>query len=446
MDPINLQITKRQKAFIEATEDEVLYGGAAGGGKSYGQLIDAYLYALKYKKSRQLILRRTFPDLEKSLIRESRDLYRKDLCEYNASKHTYTFINGSIIDFGYISDEGAGLTQYQSAQYDVIRFDELTHFTEFMYVYMMSRLRGANPYPKQMKSSTNPGNVGHGFVKARFIDVAPPDTTIQTPRGTRRFIPAKVQDNTFLLQADPDYVNRLENLPEEEKKALLYGSWDVYKGQYFTEWDRDKHVIEPFTIPHDWKRFRAMDWGFNDPCAIGWFAVGPDQHIYLYRELTMQETLSRDVAKRIVELSEGEHIAYTVASPDMWQRRGQSDIEGESIAETFARNGVPLLKADNSRVIGWNRVRENLAVSPDGKPYVQVFKNCLKLIETIPLMIYDDKNSEDVADGLPDHWCEMFRYGLMSRPSPSKQKKEQEYVWWDDPLEMNKKRRKKNGR
>lgn len=445
MKSIDIEITERQEAFINAKEDEVLYGGAAGGGKSYGQLIDAYLYALKYKGSKQLILRRTFPDLEKSLIRVSRDMYRRDLCEYNASKHTYRFINGSIIDFGYINNE-ADVYQFQSAEYHVIRFDELTHFTEFMYVYMLSRVRGADDYPKQVKSTTNPGNVGHGFVRARFIDIAPPDTVIQTPHGTRRFIPAKVQDNKFLVDADPEYVRRLENLPEEEKKALLYGSWDVFKGQYFTEWNRDIHVIEPFKIPADWKRFRSMDWGYNDPCAIGWFAVGPDQHIYMYRELTLQETLSRDVAKRMIELSEGEKIAYTVASPDMWQHRGQSDIEGESIAETFARNGVPLLKADNARVIGWQRVRENLAKAPDGKPYVQVFKNCLKLIETIPLMIYDDKNLEDVADNLPDHWCEMFRYGLMSRPAPSKLKKEREYIWYDDPFDMNKKRRKTNGR
>jgi len=427
LDPINITISKKQQAFITATEDEVLYGGAAGGGKSYGQLIDAYLYALRYKKSKQLILRRTFPDLEKSLIRVSRDLYRPDLCEYNGSKHTYTFINGSIIDFGYINNE-SDVYQYQSAEYDVIRFDELTHFTEFQYTYLISRCRGANDYPKQIKSSTNPGNVGHGWVRSRFIDVAPPDTTIRTETGTRRFIPAKVQDNMFLMESDPDYIRRLQNLPEEEQKALLHGSWDVFKGQYFAEWDRDRHVIRPIEIPPDWRRVRSIDWGYNDPCAVLWYAIGPEGRCYVYRELTLRETLASAVAERIVELSQGESISYTVASPDMWQKRGHADIDGENIAETFARHGVPLTRADNSRVIGWNRVREFLSDAPDGRPMIQIFEGCLELIRTIPLMIYDDHNVEDVADGLPDHWCESLRYFCMSRPSPIRPKPEKKPI------------------
>lgn len=374
---------------------------------------------MKYKKSQQLILRRTFPDLEKSLIRVSRDLYRPDLCEYNGSKHTYTFINGSIIDFGYINSE-SDVYQYQSAQYDVIRFDELTHFTEFQYTYLISRCRGANDYPKQIKSSTNPGNIGHGWVRSRFIDIAPPDTRIETPQGTRRFIPAKVQDNMFLMESDPEYIKRLQNLPEEEQKALLYGSWDVFKGQYFTEFAREKHVIKPFDIPKDWRRMRSIDWGYNDPCAIFWYAVGPDSRCYVYRELTIRETLARDVAEKIVELSGDEKIDYTVASPDMWQKRGHAAIDGESIAETFALHGCPLSRADNNRVIGWARVREFLADAADGEPMIQIFENCLELIRTIPLMIYDDHNVEDVADGLPDHWCESLRYFCMSRPAPNR--------------------------
>ena len=144
--------------------------------------------------------------------------------------------------------------QYQSAEYDVIRFDELTHFTEYMYVYMLSRCRGANPYPKYIKSSTNPGGIGHSWVKARFIDIGEPNTihNIKQEDGTttsRIFIPSLVQDNLFLMSNDPDYLKRLQNLPEKEKKALLYGEWDIFDGQFFTEFKRDIHVCKPFKIP-----------------------------------------------------------------------------------------------------------------------------------------------------------------------------------------------------
>lgn len=163
---ISLSVTKKQKDFIDAEESEVLFGGAAGGGKSYGQTVDALLFALKYPGSKQLILRRTFAELEKSLIRLALSLYPRAIYSFNASNHTGKFKNGSIIDFGYCLGEG-DVFQYQSAEYDVIRFDELTHFTESQYVYLISRVRGANNFPKQVKSSTNPGGIGHGWVKAR---------------------------------------------------------------------------------------------------------------------------------------------------------------------------------------------------------------------------------------------------------------------------------------
>ena len=186
---------------MNATQTEVLYGGAAGGGKSYAQLLDALIYACRYRRSKQLILRRTFPELERSLIRVSRELYPKEFASYNESKHVWRFKNGSLIEFGYCQQE-SDVTQYQSAEYDTIRFDELTHFTEYMYLYLFSRLRGANNFPKQIKSSTNPGGVGHAWVKERFIDPAPPLTEIKSSEGSRIFIPAKVQENVFLMESD----------------------------------------------------------------------------------------------------------------------------------------------------------------------------------------------------------------------------------------------------
>ena len=195
---MELTITQKQREFLEAGADEVLFGGAAGGGKSYGQLVDALLYALRYPGSKQLILRRTFPDLERSLILVSLELYPKEIASYNSSSHRWKFKNGSLIEFGYCDNE-KDVYRYQGAEYDTIRFDELTHFTESMYLYLISRLRGANDYPKRIKSSTNPGGVGHYWVKARFIDLGPAGQIHKTPEGSRLFIPSRVQDNRFLV-------------------------------------------------------------------------------------------------------------------------------------------------------------------------------------------------------------------------------------------------------
>ena len=262
---MDIEITEKQEQFINSEAFETLFGGAAGGGKSYGQLVDALLYALKYPKSKQIIFRRTFPDLEKSLIRVSLEFYPREVASYNSSKHIWTFKNGSIIDFGYIDSEN-DVYQYQSAEYDIIRFDELTHFTKYMYTYMISRCRGANPYPKHIKSSTNPGGVGHSWVKERFIDVGEPNKIHEVildngKKNTVIFIPSFVQDNMFLLNNDPDYINRLELLPEKERQALLYGDWDIFDGQFFTEFNRNIHVCTPFEIPRDWRIYRTRDYG-----------------------------------------------------------------------------------------------------------------------------------------------------------------------------------------
>ena len=258
---LDLSVTRKQKLFIEAECEEVLFGGAAGGGKSYGQVVDALIFALKYPLSKQLILRRTFSELDKSLIRTALALYPREIFNFNLSSHTGRFKNGSCIDFGYCAAE-SDVYQYQSAEYDCIRFDELTHFTEMQYVYLISRVRGANGFPKQVKSSTNPGGVGHAWVKERFVDPASAGTPFVGEDGMRRvFIPSLLDDNHFLTKGDPDYKRRLLALPEREKKALLYGDWDIFEGQYFTEWRRDKHVVTPFEIPLSWRRYRTIDYG-----------------------------------------------------------------------------------------------------------------------------------------------------------------------------------------
>ncbi|MEG2858166.1 MAG: phage terminase large subunit, partial [Clostridia bacterium] len=312
---MDISISGRQNAFIRADAFEVLFGGAAGGGKSYGQLIDALLYALKYPGSKQLILRRTFPELDKSLIRVSLELYPREVYTYNSSTHTGKFKNGSIIDYGYC-DAANDVYKYQSAEYDIIRFDELTHFTEQMYVYLISRVRGANNFPKSVRSSTNPGGVGHSWVKARFVDIGAPNITHECAGGTRIFLPSKVQDNTFLMAADPGYIGRLQNLSERDQRALLYGDWDIFDGQYFTEWDRALHVSAPFAIPAHWRRYFTMDYGL-DMLAGYWIAVDEAGAAYVYRELYKSGLIISDAARAICEMDDDDVYAY-YAPPDLW--------------------------------------------------------------------------------------------------------------------------------
>lgn len=389
---MRITVTRRQKAFLDASATEVLFGGAAGGGKSRGQLIDAFLYALTYPASKQLILRRTFPELEKSLIRESLSLYPKRIYTYHATGHCGRFANGSLIDFGYCAQEN-DVFQYQSAEYDVIRFDELTHFTEFQYLYLLSRVRGANAYPKQIKSSTNPGGVGHGWVKARFIDPSPPDTEFSPETGgTRIFLPAKLADNRFLTEADPAYRERLLALPERERRALLHGDWSIFDGQYFGEFSYDVHTCDPFPIPTHWRRYRTLDYGL-DRLACLWLAVDEDRNVYLYREVCESNLIVSRAAERILAATpKDEHIYATLAPPDLWARSQES---GRSKALLFEENGVRFTKTANDRETGWLSVKELLRLRPSGQPRLHIFRNCTEIIRCLPMLQTDPLRPTD---------------------------------------------------
>ena len=432
MAELNLSITEKQDKFISSTAFETLFGGAAGGGKSYGQLTDALLFALQYPKSKQIIFRRTFPDLEKSLIRVSLEIYPRSIASYNSSKHIWTFSNGSIIDFGYIDSE-TDVYQYQSAEYDIIRFDELTHFTEYMYTYMISRCRGANSYPKGMKSSTNPGGVGHTWVKKRFIDIGEPnkvhEVTLDSGETvTRIFIPSLVQDNKFLLTKDPDYVKRLDNLPEKERKALKYGDWDIYDGQFFSEFKRSVHVIEPIEIDDSWDRYIALDYGL-DKFAVLFIAVDSKGKAYIYNQIHKENLIVSEAAQTLKSYMRGMKYKAIYAPPDLWSKNRDT---GKSTAEIFRENGIVLTKASNARIAGWLAVKEWLKINKrrneqtgELEEYcnIAIFSNCLTLIEYLPQIQHDDKNPNDCATQPHEltHICDALRYFCISRVSPSKE-------------------------
>ena len=391
---INISVTKKQKIFLDATEGEVLFGGAAGGGKSYGQVVDALLYALRYPRSKQLILRRTFAELDKSLIRTALGLYPREIFTFNSSTHTGRFKNGSCIDFGYCATEN-DVYQYQSAEYDCIRFDELTHFTEMQYLYLISRVRGANGYPKQIKSSTNPGGVGHVWVKERFVDAAPPGKSFLGDGGmTRIFIPSLLSDNSFLMKADSAYRTRLEALPESEKRALLYGDWNIFEGQYFTEFSEEKHVITPFEIPKSWRRYRTIDYGL-DRLAVLWIAISPEGRSYVYREFCESGLTISAAAREIHERTpSGEEIYATLAPPDLWSR---SQETGKSKASLFSDFGINFTKTSNDRECGWLAIKELLADNGDGAD-LQIFSTAREIIRCLPALTRDKIRPTDCAN------------------------------------------------
>ena len=391
---LDLQVTKKQKRFIDARENEVLFGGAAGGGKSYGQIVDALLFALRYPGSKQLILRRTYSELDKSLIRTSLGLYPREIYTFNSSSHTGRFKNGSCIDFGYCANEN-DVYQYQSAEYDCIRFDELTHFTEMQYVYLISRVRSANAFPKQIKSSTNPGGVGHTWVKARFVDPAPAGESF-TAEGemSRVFLPSLLRDNDFLNKSDPSYRQRLEALPEREKKALLYGDWNIFEGQYFTEFSTKKHVCDPFEIPPTWRRYRTIDYGL-DRLAVLWIAVANDGRVFVYREYCESGLPISAAARAITERTpEGEDIYATLAPPDLFSRTQES---GKTKATLFQEFGVTFTKTSNDRECGWLAIKELLCDSGNG-PRMQIFRNCTEIIKCLPALSIDKIRPTDCAN------------------------------------------------
>lgn len=389
----SIKATKKQKEFMDATESEVLFGGAAGGGKSFAQVLDALRVALTYPGSRQLILRRTFSELDKSLIRTSLEVYPREIYTYGSVSHTGRFKNGSIIDFGYLASE-TDVYQYQSAEYDVVRFDELTHFTEAQYLYLISRVRGTGPAPKQIKSTTNPGGTGHAWVKRRFIDKGLCERRFVGEDGmTRIFIPSRLSDNRFLTAADPHYKDRLLALPERERRALLFGDWEVFEGQYFSEFSHRLHVISPFEIPHTWRKYRTIDYGL-DRLACLWIAVSPEGRAYVYREYCESNLAISLAAAAILERTpKNEEIYATLAPPDLWARSQES---GRSRATIFSEFGLSFSRTSNDRECGWLAVKELLR-DTGGGPGLQIFSTCHELIECLPSLTVDKSRPSDCS-------------------------------------------------
>ena len=427
-----------QTEFLAASEREVLYGGSAGGGKSYAMLADPLRY-MGHPQFSGLLLRHTTEEL-RELIFKSQELYPKIWpgIKWSERKMQWTAPSGARLWMSYL-DRDEDVLRYQGLAFSWIGFDELTQWaTPYAWNYMRSRLRStATDLPIFMRATTNPGGRGHHWVKKMFIDPSPYnrsfdatdiDTTevLRYPAGhskagkplfKRRFIPARLSDNPYLANAG-DYEAMLLSLPEQQRRQLLQGDWDIKEGAAFTEFDRHVHVIEPFTIPNNWVKFRACDYGYGSYSGVLWFAVAPNEQIVAYRELYVSKVLATDLADMIMDLeAEDGNIKYGVLDSSLWHKRGDT---GPSLAEQMISRGCrwrPSDRSRGSRVAGKNEIHRRLQIDEfTEEPRLVFFNTCTNVISQLPSIPLDKKNPEDVDTKSEDHLYDALRYGIMSRP------------------------------
>jgi hypothetical protein len=442
--------TPKQAEFHAAGERIVLYGGAAGGGKSYSMLVDALRYC-QYEDYRALIIRKSSPML-KELIGVSRNLYKKAFpgAKFNKQESVWYFPSGATIEFGYL-DKPEDLERYQGLPYAYIGFDEIQHQrTPEGFQYLMSRLRSANPaITCYMRASANPG--GASWVKELFINPAPPGTTFWKDGLSWKFIPARLEDNPYLDKPEDDgsglsaYRKMLMALPETQRKQLLEGDWLAGDDNMFA-FIPDLHVTSE-DPPLHWNQIRGMDYGYRDPASTIWSAVSPDNVIVVYDEHEVIEVPAVEWAREILAYERRNQGGFDTMAPFEevidWSVFKNVGNTGPGILEQVHRLGMRPRPADRAREAGWNQIHNRLLTNEDKQPTLLIHERCEKLIDQVQSAKVHSKNPDDIDDlrvmskGRKHHWdlLDTLRYTCMARPSTmSFQDRSLKYKFMGDPL------------
>ena len=446
----------KQYKFLHDEHRHVAFGGARGGGKSHAIRTKAILLAAEYPGITIMIIRRTYPELRANHIEPLTKLLQigkpDTPIKYNDSHKEIIWPNGSKIRFGYCNSN-SDIHRYQGMEVDVLFLDEATQLEEDWIKAFQACVRGVNEFPKRIYYTCNPGGKSHAYIKRLFVDKQylpgehPEDYS---------FTQSLVWDNKVLMESDPDYIRMLEAQPEQRRKAWMDGDWNVFEGQVFEEFRNDPahyedriwtHVIDEFDIPRDWYIYRGYDHGYAKPFSVGWYAVDRQGVIYRIRELygcTREANKGvqwniREIAEHIKEIENTDPLLKGkkirgIADPAIWAK-GSNGENGESIEDMFNRFGIYNNKGDHTRMAGLMQCHWRLAFDEEGFPMFYVFNTCKNFIRTIPTLIYDEHNVEDIDSDGEDHIYDEWRYICMEMPiTPRKAYKPQPV--YNDPLNL----------
>jgi hypothetical protein len=426
----------KQVVMWECPARNILWGGAAGPGKSTGCRWWLYKQCLTIPGYEALLLRENYKQLQQTHIRRMETESRLIGAEWIKSDGVLRFPNGSLIQCGHMEDAEA-VQNYLSTEYDAIVPDEGSQYPvkddgTVPLLELSTRARSNKPAVRAVGGAkflvpSNPGGPSSNALLDVFVDHAPdfelyPALKAVYDPANFAYIPATLDDNPYI---DPDYLTTLALLPKWRYEQLRHGDWRVFAGQFFSQW-RESHHVDDLGLPDGVRWFRSLDWGRNQPGCALWWAILPDGRLYLRGELKFQGLDEQEVATRIhakdAELGLSK-VSYTAGDPAIFNKTGAThntpQFTGQSIGETLGFYGIPITKADNDRVNGWGRCHALLRDAPDGKPWCVVHPDCRYLIRSIPNARSDKHDPDDVDTKMDDHALDAWRYGAMSRPSPA---------------------------